>query len=90
MKGKKKEIRGQLSLFSEPLTPKKHIWEGWTVNDFIDTLAPQLRMIMEGKSYLKPFTEREQLSRWCGENQPYYKKPVPEVVAYFAEKYEIF
>ena len=83
-----KKIKGQLSLFCEPANPVRHVWEGWTVNDFIEALAPQLRIIMEGRSY--PFTEREQLSRWCGENQPYYKKPVPEVVAYFAEKYEIF
>ena len=87
---KGKAAKGQLSLFCEPVNPGRHVWEGWTVRDFIEDLAPQVRMIMEGKSIFKPFRNREQLSKWCGENQPYYKKPVPEVVAYFAEKYEIF
>ena len=28
----------------------KHIWEGWTVQDFIDALVPQADMIMAGQS----------------------------------------
>ena len=28
----------------------KHVWEGWTVGDFITDLTPQIRMIMNGES----------------------------------------
>lgn len=28
----------------------KHIWEGWTVGDFIEVLAPQVEIIMSGRS----------------------------------------
>lgn len=29
---------------------QKHIWEGWTVGDFVDRLAPELDRIMSGRS----------------------------------------
>lgn len=67
----------------------KVIWEGWTVQDFIDALAPQLDIIMNGRSWKKPMTTKADLRKWCGENQPYYKKPVPEVVKHFADRYGI-
>ena len=34
-------------------------------------------------------TENVVRSNWCKDNQPYYKKPIPEVVAYLAQKYNI-
>ena len=34
----------------------KHIWEGWTVKDFIEALKPELDLIMTGRSWRKPFT----------------------------------
>ena len=67
----------------------KHIWEGWTVQNFIDALVPQADMIMAGQSWRKPFQSRAELEAWCADNQPYYKNPIPEVVSFFAERYGI-
>ena len=65
----------------------KEIYEGWTVGDFIENLQPQADMIMNGNSWKQPFKTKAELRKWVGENQPYYKKPVPDVVNYFAERY---
>ena len=67
----------------------KHIYEGWTVQNFIDELEPTFDMIMSGQSWKQPFKDREELKRWCMDNQPYYKKYIPEVVNYLATKYNI-
>ena len=67
----------------------KHIYEGWKVRDFINELEPQVLMIMQGQSWKRPFKDRDDLKEWCMENQPYYKKYIPEVVNYFAQKYNI-
>nr|DAE59780.1 MAG TPA: hypothetical protein [Caudoviricetes sp.] len=67
----------------------KHIYEGWTVGNFIEELQPDLDMIQTGNSWLKPMTTKTELRKWIGENQPYYKKPVPEVVNYFCSRYAI-
>ena len=68
---------------------QKHIWEGWTVQDFIDDLEPTLKMIQCGASWMLILTTKAQLKAWCMDNQPYYKKYIPEVVKYFAEKYNL-
>ena len=68
---------------------QRHIWEGWTVQSFIDDLEPTLATIQAGNSWLRPRTSRDELKKWCMENQPYYKEYIPEVVNYFAEKYQI-
>ncbi|WP_373125078.1 hypothetical protein [Blautia producta] len=67
----------------------KEIWEGWTVGAFIESLQIQVEMIMTGQSWQKPFESKAELSKWCTENQPYYKKKIPAVVNYFAEKYSL-
>lgn len=67
----------------------KHIWEGWTVQDFINELEVVVDMIMIGKSWMKPFENKKELKLWCIGNQPYYKKHIPEVVNYFSKKYNI-
>jgi len=67
----------------------RHVWEGWTVQDFIEALQPQLDMIMNGQSWRKPIRSREELVKWCADNQPYYKQPVPEVVEHFCGRYGI-
>ena len=67
----------------------RHIWEGWTVGDFIEALQLQADIIMMGMSLRKPFTSRAELEAWCKDNQPYYKKPIPEVVEYFIDRYGI-
>lgn len=68
---------------------QKHIWEGWTVGDFVERLAPELDRIMSGRSWRRPFTTKQELATWCRENQPYYKKHIPGVVAYFARRYRL-
>lgn len=67
----------------------KEIYEGWTVKHFIINLDPLVDMIMKNDSYQRPFINRKELANWCSDNQPYYKKVIPEVVAYFADKYNI-
>ncbi len=64
----------------------KHIWEGWTVQSFIDELEPTFDMIMKGNSWQKPFKDDNELKEWCKSNQPYYKKHIPEVFKYFKNK----
>lgn len=63
------------------------IWEGWTAQNFIDELSPQIEMIMRGESWQKPFETKVELINYTKENQPYYKKSIPEVNSYFAKKY---
>jgi len=67
----------------------RHIWEGWTAQDFVDDLEPQLEMIMSGDSWQKPLKTKDELKEWCMSNQPYYKKYVPEVVNHFAKQYKL-
>lgn len=65
---------------------EKHIWEGWRVIDFINDLEPMFNMIMRNQSYVKPFKTDNELKEWCMDNQPYYKKHIPEVFNYFKNK----
>ena len=67
-------------------TKNRHIWEGWTVNDFIKELEPIFNMIMNNQSWQTPFQTCNELKEWCKSNQPYYKKHVPEVYSYFRKK----
>ena len=67
----------------------KVIWEGWTVQDFIDVLEPSIDLIMNDSSCLSKFKNKGELKKYCMDNQPYYKKHIPEVVNYFAKKYSI-
>ena len=67
----------------------KEIWEGWTVADFIEEIDPLLDMVMSGESWREPLKNKKELAEWVVENQPYYKKPIKEVVDYFAEKYNL-
>lgn len=68
----------------------KHVWEGWTVANFIDALEIQADMIMTGNSWKKPFRSKAELQEWCIANQPYYKHLIPEVVDYFSEQYNLY
>jgi hypothetical protein len=67
----------------------RHIWEGWTAQDFVNELEPSFNMIMSGQSWQKPFASKEELKNWCKDNQPYYKKHVPEVFNYFKSKAQL-
>ena len=66
---------------------QRNVWEGWTPQNFIDELSDQIDMIMRGESWREPFKTKAELSKYAKENQPYYKKSIPEVNAYFAKKY---
>lgn len=65
----------------------KEVYEGWTVQDLIDELEPSVEMIMNGESWREPFRNVSELRMWVGDNQPFMKKPDPDVVQHFAEKY---
>jgi hypothetical protein len=65
---------------------QRHIWEGWTVQNFIDELEPTFDRIMDGTGITNPFKDDKELKEWCKDNQPYYKKHIPEVFAYFKRK----
>ena len=60
----------------------KHIWEGWTVGAFIEELEHTFDMIMNNRSHMKPFKTKEELKKWLMDNQPYYKKHIPDVYKY--------
>lgn len=67
----------------------KHIYEGWTVQDFIESLKDGIEMIMTNQSWKKPFKTRQEVTDYCKDYQPYYKKEIPDVVNYFCNKYNI-
>jgi hypothetical protein len=65
----------------------KHIWEGWTVQDFIDDLEQifDSHFKVAYSPFYKEVTKKE-VRDWCKDNQPYYKKHIPEVANYFIKK----
>ena len=68
------------------LNLERNVYEGWRPIDFINELEPSFVMIMSGQSWHKPFKTLNELKKWCMENQPYYKKHIPEVFNYFKNK----
>jgi len=68
---------------------QRHIWEGWTVQSFITDLEPMFNLIMSGQSWKKPFSSEADLKEWCRDNQPGYKKHIPEVFNYFKQKIKL-
>ncbi len=60
------------------MNTSKHIWEGWTIQDFINEL--------EVTFPYKTFSDKESVRQWCKDEQPYYKKHIPEVANYFIQK----
>jgi hypothetical protein len=56
----------------------KHIWEGWTVQDFIDHLEIPFQY--------QTFKDKKEVRDWCKDNQPYYKKHIPGVANHFIKK----
>ena len=65
----------------------REVWEGWTVRNFIDELEPIVDMIMKHESFIEPFKTKKELVKFLKDEQPYYKKTIPEVNSYFANKY---
>jgi len=56
-----------------------HIWEGWTIKDFIEGINIEIE-------HAPPFKNKKELKKFCIENQPYYKKYIPEVVEHYSYK----
>ena len=46
---------------------QRHIWEGWTVGHFIDDLEVIFNLE-------KHRLNKDNIKKWCMDNQPYYKK----------------
>lgn len=67
----------------------REIYEGWRVKDFIEELTPIMDMIQAGKSWMKPMSTKAEIKKYTADNQSYYKKAIPEVVAYFCDRYGI-
>ena len=92
MKRDKKNLLDQIAkklkdgTLKEAIDLDKHVWEGWTVQDFIDELEPLFDQVMSGHSWIKPFKDKAELKAWCIDNQPYYKRYIPGVVEYFFKK----
>lgn len=71
---------------------EKHIWEGWSVIDFIYHIEPTLEIILSNSRDAfygdeKPFKSKDEFKTWVKMEQPYYKKYIPGVVSYFTRKY---
>ena len=66
----------------------KHIWEGWTVRSFIEDLEPMFNQIQNHGSWIGKFKKGDEirLKEWVKDNQPYYKKHIPDVYNYFKNK----
>ena len=62
----------------------KHIWEGWTVGDFIDEIEPIFNMRL--KVIQHPWFSKSALKKYVASEQPYYKKHIPDVYNYFLQK----
>lgn len=67
----------------------REVWEGWTVQDFIDEVEPLVNMVMSGKAHRPPFKTGKEMQDYVRECQPYYKKPIPEVMKYFENRYHL-
>ena len=65
----------------------REVWEGWTALDFINDVSDVVDMVMMGESFIEPFKTKAELVAFIKEQQPYYKKSIPEVNTYFAKKY---
>lgn len=63
----------------------KHVWEGWTVGNFIEEINPTFDFII--KQYgVKYWINNLDLKEWIKQEQPYYKKHIKEVYNYFLNK----
>lgn len=67
----------------------REVYEGWLVKDFVEALEDDISYIMADTSIIPPFRNKDELKKYCMDNQPYYKRYIPEVVEHFANKYNI-
>jgi len=73
------DIEPTFNTIQDMVNRDKHIWEGWTVGDFIDDVEVTFNMCA-------PFHDKQSLKKWVAQEQPYYKKHIPEVYNYFLQK----
>ena len=66
--------------------PGRHVWEGWTVKDFIK----EIEIFFDAKARMVPgywsVKTKVDIDNWCMDEQPYYKQHIPEVADYFYRK----
>jgi hypothetical protein len=58
----------------------REVWEGWTVQDFIDELEMPFMFKQQSDTPLK---SKADVKKWTAYEQPNYKKEIPEVVEHF-------
>jgi len=64
----------------------KHISEGWKVIDFIKHMEIFFEGVNNRQGHRKRIKNEKDLKKWCKDNQPHYKKHIPEVYKYFLNK----
>lgn len=79
---------GFLNQIYKKMDRNKHIWEGWTVGDFIDEIEPIFNTVNSNANSFgtTAFESKNDLKKWVKGLQPYYKKHIPEVYNYFLTK----
>lgn len=67
----------------------KHIWEGWTVRDFINDIEYSVDITINDYKSRGIIITKDIIARITSDQQPYYKRVIPDVVNYFCNKYNI-
>lgn len=67
----------------------KHIWEGWTVRDFINDIEYSVDITINNYKSRGIVITKDIISRITSYQQPYYKRVIPDVVNYFCNKYNV-
>lgn len=67
----------------------KHIWEGWTVRDFINDIEYSVDITINDYKSRGIVITKDIISRITSDQQPYYKRVIPDVVNYFCNKYNV-
>lgn len=67
----------------------KHIWEDWTVRDFINDIEYSVDITINDYKSRGIVITKDIISRITSDQQPYYKRVIPDVVNYFCNKYNV-
>lgn len=62
----------------------RNIYEGWTPQDYINQIRPAFDQRLRGRG----FEDKAELVRFVCDEQPYYKKQIPEVISYFWNRFK--
>ena len=54
----------------------KHVWEGWTVGDFIDDIEPTFDMVNSGNAKNWSFPNKKAFKSWVADVQTHYRRNV--------------